>query len=124
MIVDGDAFSNQTFEVTKAQESIISEAEAADSGPRKPKTSGVLSTPAVRNFAKQLGVDIEDVHGTGKDERVLKEDILNYAAREGILKHSSASSDSSSTDLDGDLNSPEISSTYVQEYEDRTVALR
>ncbi|KAL8481480.1 hypothetical protein ACS0TY_027306 [Phlomoides rotata] len=124
MIIDEDAFSNQSFEITKAQEFNISEAEATESGLRKPKTSGVLSTPAVRNFAKQLGVDIEDVHGTGKDERILKEDILNYAAREGILKHSSSSSDSSSDDLEGDLKFPDSSSTYVQEYEDRTVPLR
>ncbi|KAF2460912.1 2-oxoacid dehydrogenases acyltransferase-domain-containing protein [Lineolata rhizophorae] len=38
-----------------------------------------LATPAVRHLTKQLNVDIEDVQGTGKDGRVLKEDVQNYA---------------------------------------------
>ncbi|XP_076881538.1 lipoamide acyltransferase component of branched-chain alpha-keto acid dehydrogenase complex, mitochondrial-like [Bidens hawaiensis] len=37
-----------------------------------------LSTPAVRNLAKQHGIDVNDVPGTGKLGRVQKEDILNY----------------------------------------------
>ncbi|KAI3469359.1 hypothetical protein Pfo_026022 [Paulownia fortunei] len=129
MAVDENAFSNQCFEaseVIKAQDSNISEFDVADSGHRKAKIGGVLSTPAVRNFAKQLGVNIEDVHGTGKEGRVLKEDVLNYAAREGILKESSASFTASSAEqyLEGDQEFPDISSTYGWEYEDRTIPLR
>ncbi|KAJ0977748.1 hypothetical protein J5N97_013222 [Dioscorea zingiberensis] len=45
---------------------------------------GVLSTPAVRHLAKQHGVDINVVHGTGKNGRVLKEDVLIYVANKGI----------------------------------------
>ncbi|GAB2220197.1 hypothetical protein Droror1_Dr00007840, partial [Drosera rotundifolia] len=41
---------------------------------------GVLCTPAVRSIAKQYGININDVPGTGKDGRVLKEDVLRYAA--------------------------------------------
>lgn len=129
MVVDENAFSNQSFEaseVIKAQDSSISELDVADSGLRKPKIGGVLSTPAVRNFAKQLGVNIEDVHGTGKEGRVLKENVLTYAAREGILKESSASFNSASAEqyLEGDQKCPDISSTYGWEYEDRTIPLR
>lgn len=50
------------------------------------KQTGVLSTPAVRSLAKQHGIDINEVCGTGKDGRVLKEDVLNFAAKIGITK--------------------------------------
>jgi 2-oxoisovalerate dehydrogenase E2 component (dihydrolipoyl transacylase) len=42
-----------------------------------------LATPAVRHLTKELVIDIADVEGTGKDGRVLKEDVQKYvAARE------------------------------------------
>lgn len=39
-----------------------------------------LATPAVRGLLKTLNVNIEDVNGTGKDGRVLKEDIHKFVA--------------------------------------------
>jgi len=39
-----------------------------------------LATPAVRHIAKSKGVDINSIPGTGKDGRVMKEDILNFLA--------------------------------------------
>ncbi|KAL4943356.1 hypothetical protein BDV06DRAFT_211106 [Aspergillus oleicola] len=39
-----------------------------------------LATPAVRGLLKTLNVNIEDVDGTGKDGRVLKEDIHRFVA--------------------------------------------
>lgn len=41
-------------------------------------SQNVLSTPAVRHMAKEYGVNVEDIPGTGKDGRVLKEDVLKY----------------------------------------------
>ncbi|RHW72585.1 dihydrolipoamide branched chain transacylase [Trypanosoma brucei equiperdum] len=41
----------------------------------------VLATPAVREFARSRGVNITDVKGTGKDGRVLREDVLSYAGK-------------------------------------------
>ncbi|TAQ88536.1 hypothetical protein B7494_g3126 [Chlorociboria aeruginascens] len=38
-----------------------------------------LATPAVRHLTKELDVRIEDVNGTGKDGRVLKEDVYQFA---------------------------------------------
>ncbi len=39
-----------------------------------------LATPAVRGLLKELDVHIADVTGTGRDGRVLKEDVLKYAS--------------------------------------------
>ncbi|XP_068661700.1 lipoamide acyltransferase component of branched-chain alpha-keto acid dehydrogenase complex, mitochondrial [Aristolochia californica] len=81
----------------------------------------VLSTPSVRALAKQYGLDINNIKGTGKDGRVLQEDVLEYAANRGICKEPSGFSQVS----------PEIhemqsllKGVREQSYEDRTVLLR
>ena len=38
----------------------------------------VLATPAVRRIAQEYGVNMGDVVGSGKEGRVLKEDILAH----------------------------------------------
>lgn len=40
---------------------------------------GSLATPAVRHLTKELNVDIVDVEGSGRDGRVLKEDVYQFA---------------------------------------------
>jgi 2-oxoisovalerate dehydrogenase E2 component (dihydrolipoyl transacylase) len=40
-----------------------------------------LATPAVRHLTKELKVEITDIKGTGKDGRVLKEDVHEFAKR-------------------------------------------
>jgi 2-oxoisovalerate dehydrogenase E2 component (dihydrolipoyl transacylase) len=40
-----------------------------------------LATPAVRSIAKQHQVDIRNIRGSGKDGRVMKEDILAYISK-------------------------------------------
>ena len=42
-----------------------------------------LATPAVRGVLKELDVNIADVTGTGRDGRVLKDDVLKFAASQG-----------------------------------------
>jgi 2-oxoisovalerate dehydrogenase E2 component (dihydrolipoyl transacylase) len=37
-----------------------------------------IATPAVRHLSKELKIDISDVEGTGRDGRVLKEDIYKF----------------------------------------------
>lgn len=56
----------------------------------KDTRGGFLSTPAVRNLAKQYAINLTDIHGSGKDGRVLKEDVINYAVQKGIIEGSSA----------------------------------
>lgn len=38
----------------------------------------VLTSPAVRNLAKQHNIDLSTISGTGPQGRLLKEDVLNY----------------------------------------------
>lgn len=49
-------------------------------GPAKASASKgkALATPVARNFARELGVDINEVPGTGSMGRVTKEDIQNF----------------------------------------------
>ena len=42
-------------------------------------THAALATPAVRHLTKELGVNIANVAGTGRDGRVLKEDVYKFA---------------------------------------------
>ncbi|KAI3392148.1 hypothetical protein diail_6126 [Diaporthe ilicicola] len=52
---------------------------AAETGATKPKGKhAALATPAVRHLSKERKVDILEVDGTGKDGRVLKEDIYRF----------------------------------------------
>ena len=48
---------------------------AAVSGSRK-----VLTSPAVRHLAREHGLDLSQITGTGPNGRLLKEDVLNYIA--------------------------------------------
>jgi pyruvate dehydrogenase E2 component (dihydrolipoamide acetyltransferase) len=50
-------------------------AEAADAGPRK----RVLAMPSVRKYARELGVDIAKVPGSGAHGRVSREDVKRFA---------------------------------------------
>eukprot|EP00898_Chlorokybus_atmophyticus_P001578 jgi/Chlat1/2420/Chrsp17S02668 len=55
--------------------------EASDMQPPPPLTrqqSASLATPAVRSMCKELNVNLEDVVGTGRDGRIMKEDVLRY----------------------------------------------
>ncbi|XP_064003113.1 lipoamide acyltransferase component of branched-chain alpha-keto acid dehydrogenase complex, mitochondrial isoform X2 [Pogoniulus pusillus] len=41
-----------------------------------------LATPAVRRLAMENNIKLSEIVGTGKDNRILKEDILNYLAKQ------------------------------------------
>ncbi|MDD4777279.1 MAG: dihydrolipoamide acetyltransferase family protein [Fermentimonas sp.] len=55
-----------------------SETEGETAMPRK-----ALATPVARAMAKQMGIDINIISGSGPSGRVKKEDILNYNSKTG-----------------------------------------
>ncbi|KAK5116016.1 hypothetical protein LTR62_000472 [Meristemomyces frigidus] len=48
--------------------------------PTSKSDHGTLATPAVRHLTKELDVNIGDVEGTGRDGRVLKEDVHRHVS--------------------------------------------
>ncbi|MCJ1483712.1 hypothetical protein MMC06_003880 [Schaereria dolodes] len=72
----------------KAVEVESQEAEQLTRGAQEKKSKtilpfgkhGSLATPAVRGLLRELDVKIEEVAGTGRDGRVLKEDVYKFAA--------------------------------------------
>ncbi|OLN88526.1 Lipoamide acyltransferase component of branched-chain alpha-keto acid dehydrogenase complex, mitochondrial [Colletotrichum chlorophyti] len=51
---------------------------SAEQTPRSRSRHASLATPAVRHLSKAMNVDISEIEGTGKDGRVLKEDVQNF----------------------------------------------
>ncbi|KAF6173810.1 hypothetical protein GIB67_003811 [Kingdonia uniflora] len=87
---------------------------------------GILSTPAVRHLAKQYSVNINDIVGTGKDGKVLKEDVLTYVTNKELSEKPSTSSHKSSA---GRLLIKEEGSFCKLgedgwDFEDKTISLR
>jgi len=48
---------------------------------RLPEAEEILATPAVRNVAKRLGVDIEKVKGTGPMGRITEDDVVKASGK-------------------------------------------
>lgn len=77
-----EASSAQTkIDTSSASETAQPPSPATDTPANGSKSRyATLATPAVRGLLKTLNVNIEDVNGTGKDGRVLKEDIHRFVA--------------------------------------------
>lgn len=101
--VEGDAESEQSAAQESEQTEQVAEAPAAeqkDTAPapsaepeqKQPGKHGSLATPAVRGLLKEHDLAIEDIVGTGKDGRVLKEDV--YKHLEGASQQSTPTSSS------------------------------
>ena len=78
--------------------------ESSDEGEAK-KGRKALATPVARAIAKDMGVDINLVKGTGPGGRVMKDDIKNYAQNQG---KGVAKSSSSAQNLNVDEMSTEV----------------
>ncbi len=77
--------------------SASTEGVAAEATEEKALRKKALATPVARAMAKDLGVDINKVKGTGPAGRVMKEDILNYAqsAKSPAAQHGTSAVESS-----------------------------
>ncbi|RPA82201.1 hypothetical protein BJ508DRAFT_225034 [Ascobolus immersus RN42] len=59
-------------------ESTSTPSPVSSTAPTTPSRHASLATPAVRRVCREFGVDITKVTGTGKDGRVLKEDVFKH----------------------------------------------
>ncbi|EME87878.1 uncharacterized protein MYCFIDRAFT_148485 [Pseudocercospora fijiensis CIRAD86] len=72
------------------------------SQPRQPPSQsskedkGSLATPAVRHLIKEHDLNINDINGTGKDGRVLKEDVHRHVSQGGQQSQSQSQQTASS----------------------------
>lgn len=70
-----EAGASVVGELTVSSEVIASSNESASSSTSSDRAR-VLATPAARHLAKELGVDINKLKGSGANGRVMKEDII------------------------------------------------
>lgn len=75
----------------RSEEPTMSEEAPAPVEPRTPGKHASLATPAVRGLLKEHSLSIEDIEGTGRDGRVLKEDIYKHLEK-GVEKPQTATS--------------------------------
>lgn len=120
------ASDNQEMQVT----SELCESQSQMRSPKVEASGAILSTPAVRNFAKQYGININEIYGTGKDGRVLKEDVLKFAASKGvcketpILSHAHVDECINEFELLKERKSFHANIEDAQMFEDKIIALR
>ncbi|KAL7935283.1 2-oxoacid dehydrogenases acyltransferase domain-containing protein [Trichoderma chlorosporum] len=94
---DGASPSTPAPEPKSQQTEAGAAAQGQSSQVPKPKgKAAALATPAVRHLSKELKVDILDIDGTGKDGRVLKEDIYKFVQQRDASASASAASQSAS----------------------------
>lgn len=82
----------ETTSLSTAPETAIS--VQAESPPLQRSKYATLATPAVRGLLKQFNINILDITGTGKDGRVMKEDVLKFVA----IRDSAADTPASTTE--------------------------
>lgn len=95
----------------KAAENTAAKAEPAKAAaPSSPATDGFVenkeyahASPVVRRIAREFGVNLAKVKGTGRKERVLKEDVQNYVKQLVKQVESGASTGGSASNMGFDL---------------------
>ncbi|KAK4128383.1 hypothetical protein N657DRAFT_638846 [Parathielavia appendiculata] len=98
-------------ETAASQVAILTEHET-QSTPKGRGKHATLATPAVRHLSKELSVEISEVNGTGRDGRVLKEDIYKFVERR---KAPSAPASATQPPAAAAFTSPERSTTEAQQ---------
>ncbi|GGZ80287.1 acetyltransferase component of pyruvate dehydrogenase complex [Ignatzschineria indica] len=86
--------------------------------------SGAHATPSVRAFARELGADLNQVKGSGRNNRILREDVLQYV--KGVLSGSVATSGAKASTVNGGgldlLPWPKVDFSKFGEVEERELS--
>ena len=82
-VIAQEGESPERIEGVQAGEVVEVEADPARTGPAEPETrqaekKRILSTPSARRLAKDLGVDLASVPGTGPDGKIKEADVLKF----------------------------------------------
>lgn len=72
------AAETATAEPSAEDDRVVPQEEEEKATPVKPGKHASLATPAVRGLLKEHGLAIEDIPGSGREGRVLKEDVYKY----------------------------------------------
>lgn len=122
---DAPGYENMKFKGDAAEEEKVEEAPASETPPaavaetqqtephseEEVVNTRVIAMPSVRKYAREKGVDIRKVVGTGKNGRVLKEDIDAYlsgatvteTAEEETVKEATPAAASAPVVLEGEF---------------------
>ncbi|MCF7925307.1 MAG: 2-oxo acid dehydrogenase subunit E2 [Candidatus Izimaplasma sp.] len=76
---------------------MIDASDEDDEPDEAPTNKRVLATPVARKLAKDLGIDIKTINGSGNSGRVMKADIYKAAEKDGPQKSKSTSQKSQSS---------------------------
>jgi 2-oxoisovalerate dehydrogenase E2 component (dihydrolipoyl transacylase) len=122
--VEGDADGGEPVPQESSEAEISSSEQEAEAGiiatkedeglvlpepmvePKAPGKHASLATPAVRGLLKEHGLAIEDITGTGREGRVLKEDVHNH-----VKKISQKDTTSSTTPSKPEVDSKQTETT-------------
>jgi 2-oxoisovalerate dehydrogenase E2 component (dihydrolipoyl transacylase) len=81
--VDGSDSEEESNKNTAIEVDKVNEASPL-SAERMPLNNNALATPAVRRIARENDLDLSLVPSSGKDGRVLKDDVLNYLNKDAL----------------------------------------
>jgi 2-oxoisovalerate dehydrogenase E2 component (dihydrolipoyl transacylase) len=82
--IKSDLENPETRKIETQTEPLAIEAQSAKTQQAAPDSSKVLTTPAVRKMAREHQLDLGTIPGTGKQGRVLKEDVLGFLAQDKV----------------------------------------
>jgi 2-oxoisovalerate dehydrogenase E2 component (dihydrolipoyl transacylase) len=82
--IKSDLENPETRKIETQTEPLAIEAQSAKTQQAAPDSSKVLTTPVVRKMAREHQLDLGTIPGTGKQGRVLKEDVLGFLAQDKV----------------------------------------
>ncbi len=86
LVTIGDEEDLKEKKATKESGTVVGVLEEAD---EKKAQQRILATPAVRRIAKNMGIDISEVRGTGSHGKVTKDDLKKHAEEKTGIKQDS-----------------------------------
>ncbi|XP_046745343.1 lipoamide acyltransferase component of branched-chain alpha-keto acid dehydrogenase complex, mitochondrial isoform X2 [Diprion similis] len=81
-VENGSEEVSEVTEISPKENTSVKTEQQGSEASRETLIGKVLTTPAVRRIAMEKGIRLKDVVGTGKNGRILKEDLLSYGDSE------------------------------------------